>query len=539
MTLSALLSVLVLFASCGSAENRSIAATVTGSAAPRLAAKQVLTFPNVGIPDSAPLDPATSTDANTAIILNMVYSGLVKLDSDSRVVPDQATWEVSQDGRTYTFYLQAGLRFSDGTPVTAQTYVYTLTRALLPAVQSATASFYEQHIVGAGDVAHGKTKVLSGVQAINDTTLQIRLNGPTPYFLQLLTNSVFFTVNPRLIDQYGQGKWTDHVVGPGAGSGPLMVKAWQHSVSMQLVPNPYYYGARTRLTQVNMPFAEDQSTAFTAYQAGQYDFDWNLTAADQLNAKNLAGFTRVPQLETDVLFFNTSMPPFDNSIVRQAFARATDKQDLAHNVFNDSVVPAPTIIPPGMLAYQADSQGLTYDQAEAKTLFQSVYPVATDAPAVTFAYPNASLPQAEVSALQRMWQNTLGVQVNMRPVELGAYNTELARHQIQFGFYQWNADFNDPYDCLALFLLSDAGNNFGGWSNSTFDQLIKLTDRTAGALRTSLFEQAEQLAIQDVAWLPLDHETVAAVIPSWVQGVSLNASGLYFGDWSGVYLLQH
>ncbi len=533
------LCMLVILAACGSAGTRSVASTANSNNGPRLAARQILTFPNVGIPDSAPLDPATATDANTGIILNMVYSGLVRLDSNLQVVPDQATWEVSPDNRVYTFYLKAGIRFADGTPVTAQTYVYTLTRALLPEVQSQSASFYEQNIRGASDVARGKTKVLSGVKAINSTTLQITLTQPAAYFLQLLTNSVFFAVNKRLIDQYGQEKWTDHVVDSGAGSGPFMVQAWQHSIKLVLVPNPYYYGATTKLKQINMIFADDPSTAFATYRAGQYDFAWNLTAADQELAKNLAGFTRVPQLETDALYFNTSMPPFNNAIIRQAFARATDRQTLAHSAFNDSVVPAPTIIPPGMTGYQPNYQGLTYDATEARILFQSAYPDPTSVPSITFSYPSSGLPQQAASALQRMWQNTLQIPVTMRPVEPDAYNTELSKHQIQFGFYQWQADYADPYDCLALFLLSTASNNFGGWSNSTFDQLIKLTDKTSGNLRIKLFNQAEQVAIQDVGWLPLDHQTLVAVIPSWVHGVSLDADGLYFGDWSDVYILAH
>ncbi len=498
-----------------------------------------MTFPNVGIPDSTALDPATVTDNNTSIILSMVYSGLVKSNSNLLIMPDQATWNISPDNKVYTFYLQPGIRFADGTPITAQTYVYSLTRALLPNVQSTTASFYEQNILGANDVARGKTKTLVGVKALNPLTLQITLTRSTPYFLQVLTNPVFFPVNKQLIDQYGEGKWTDYVVGNGIGSGPFMIKSWQHSVKMVLVPNPYYYGAWTKLTQVNMIFVNDQGTAFTTYRAGQYDFAWNLTATDQVPAQNLPGFTRMPQLETDVLFFNVSTPPFDNAIIRQAFAYAIDKQSLAHNVFNDSVIPAPTIIPPGMAGYQPNYQGIPFNPALAKTLLQSVYPDITTMPQITFSYPSSELSAQEVAVLQQMWQNTFGITVTMRSVEPNAYNDEMLKHQIQFGFYQWNADYADPYDGLALYLLSTASNNYGDWSNSTFDQLIKLTDKTSGDVRLTLFDQAEQVAIQDVGWLPLDHDTLAAVIPPWVHGISLNANGLFFGDWSNVYLLQH
>ncbi|MFL5692521.1 MAG: ABC transporter substrate-binding protein [Ktedonobacteraceae bacterium] len=538
ITLSMLLTFLLILTACGGGAGPAVS-TATANVPPRLAARQVLTFPNVGLADSAALDPATVTDTNTNLILSMVYSGLVRLDSNLFVVPDQATWRVSPDNKIYTFYLQPGIAFADGTPVTAQTYVYSLTRALLPDVQSTNASFYEQSILGANDVVHGKTKTLAGVKALSSLTLQITLRQSTPYFLQVLTNSVFFPVNKQLVDQYGQDKWTDHVVGNGIGTGPFMIQSWQHSVKMVLVPNPHYYGARTKLTQVNMIFVNDQGTAFTTYRAGQYDFAWNLTMADQIPAKNLLGFTRVPQLETDVLFFNVNMPPFDNPIIRQAFANAIDKQSLEHTVLNDSVISAPTIIPPSMPGYQPDYQGIPFNAALAKTLFQSVYPDPTTVPPMTFSYPSSALPGQEVTALQNMWQNTLGISVTVHAVEPNAYNDELLKHQIQLGFYQWNADYNDPYDVLAQYLLSTSSNNYGNWNSDSFDQLIKLTDRTSGDVRLELFHQAEQIAIQDVGWLPIDHGTLSAVIPPWVHGISLNAGGLFFGDWSDVYLLQH
>src|SRR5207245_8855052 len=144
--------------------------------------------PNVGTQDIGPMDPAQGPDANSAVAVGMVYTGLVKFDKDLNVVPDQATWSISSDRKTYTFTLKPGITFSDGTPVTAQTYVYTLTRALLPEVKSGIATFFEGAIVGATDVNAGKTKTLAGVKALDDATLQITLTHATPYFLEVLTN---------------------------------------------------------------------------------------------------------------------------------------------------------------------------------------------------------------------------------------------------------------------------------------------------------------------------------------------------------------
>jgi len=524
---------LLMLTACGGSTSPS------STGAPKLATRQVLILPNVGTSDIGFLDPALGPDANSAVAVNMIYSGLVTADKDLNVLPDQATWDISSDNKVYTFHLKSGITFSDGTPVTAQTYVYTLTRALLPKVQSGIATFFEGAIVGANDVNNGKTTTLTGVKAIDNQTLQITLTQPTPYFLEVLTNSIYFPLNEKLIDQHGQTEWVNYVADNGAGTGPFMVKEWDHNVKMILVPNPHYYGKKTRLSEVDMIFVKDPTTAFKSFRAGQYDLIWNITAQDQLIAKSIAGFTRHPLLQTDLLFFHNKMPPFDKVQVRQAFAYATDRNTLVHAIFKDTVTPAPTIIPPGMPGYQPNYQGLPFNKDKAKQLLTSVYPDVSKVPPITFSYPNSQVTPSEAAALQAMWQGALGIQVKLRSVDLNAYNDETAKHLVQFGFTQWGADFPDPYDWLALNLLSTASNNNGEWNNPEFDQTIAQAEKMSGDARIALYNKAEQIAIEDVGWLPLDHQALAAVIPSYVHGIILNSNGLFFGDWSNVYLLQH
>ena len=200
----------MLLTACGSNESAGNAIPAATST-PRLAARQVLSFPNVGIPDSGSLDPAQGPDPNTSIIATMVYSGLVSLDAQSNIIPDQATWDISANNKVYTFHLKPGIAFSDGTPVTAQTYVYSLTRALLPVVASPIAAYYEGPIVGANNVMSGKAKTLAGVKALNAQTLQVTLTRPTPYFLYLLTNPIYFPLNQQMIEAYGQTDWVNNV----------------------------------------------------------------------------------------------------------------------------------------------------------------------------------------------------------------------------------------------------------------------------------------------------------------------------------------
>jgi oligopeptide transport system substrate-binding protein len=516
--------------------------TPTTNGSPVPSSKQVLRFPNVGIADanSAFLDPAQGPDANTAQVVGMIYSGLVRSDINLNVIPDQAaSWDISSDNKVYTFHLRQGLTFSDGTPITAQTYAYTLTRALLPEVKSPIAAFFEAAIAGANDVNNGKTKTLTGVKAIDSQTLQITLTQPTPYFLEVLTNSLYFPLNKQVIDQYGQTDWPNHVAGNRVGSGPFMVKEWNHREEMVLVPNPHYYGSKPRLREVDMFFVSDPQTALKAYQAKQYDFVWNIIPTDQPTVSNTPGFIRKSLLQTDLLFFNNKMAPFNHAEVRQAFAYAIDKKTLVHAIFKDAVVVAPTIIPPGMPGYQPDYAGIPYDRARAKSLLQSIYPDVSKVPPITFAFPSSQVSSNEAAALQQMWQTALGIHVDLRSTDLSTYNDQTSKHQIQFGFTQWGADFPDPYDWLTLNLLSTAPNNNGDWHNPTFDQTVMQAEKSSGYTRIKLYNQAEQIVIQDVGWLPLDHEAMAAIIPSWIHGLTLNGNGLFFDDWSNIYILQH
>ncbi|HEU5373896.1 MAG TPA: peptide ABC transporter substrate-binding protein [Ktedonobacteraceae bacterium] len=522
---------LLLLAACGGTKASPL------SSRPTL--RQVLLLPDVGIQDFDTLDPAQGTDQNSMLAMNMLYSGLVRLDQNLNLIPDQATWTISDDRKVYTFHLKAGITFSDGTPVNAQSYVYTLTRALLPATKSDEAMLFLGNIVGAAAVNSGKAKALSGVKAIDASTLTITLTRPTDYFLQTLANPLTFALNQKFIQQYGESDWPNHMNGSAVGSGPFMVKRWEHNTKMVLVPNPHYYGPHTRLTEVDMIFVADAHTAFQAYQGGQYTFVWNIIPNDLAAAHGLAGFASSTLLQTDALFFNTQMPPFDQPAVRQAFAYAIDKSMLAQSVLNDAVVPAPTIVPPGVPGYQPDLAALSFDRAKALALLKSAYSDISQVPTVTFTYPNSLVAPAVAASLQQMLQNALGISVKLSATEPNAYNIEVANHLVQFGFTQWSADFPDPYDVLALNLASSAPANAGGWSNDTFDQFIQQAEATSGAARLAFYAQAEQVAINDVGWLPLDHQTMSAVIPAYVHGVKLNAMGLYFGDWSDVYLLPH
>ncbi|GHO83797.1 peptide ABC transporter substrate-binding protein [Dictyobacter formicarum] len=534
LSLLLLIAVVVLLSACGGATTSTPSKSNTTPGT-----NQVLRFPNVGTADIGKLDPASGPDSNSNQAIDMIFSGLVRPDKDLKAQPDQATsWDVSKDNKVYTFHLRNDITFSDGTPVTAQSYVYTWTRALLPEVKSPVGPVLEEAIQGANDVITGKTKTLTGVKALDDHTLQVTLVRPTSYFLQLLTVSLFQPLNQKVIEQYGQTDWVNHVAGSGIGTGPFMVKSWQHGVQMTFVPNPHYYGKKTQLKEVQMSFVRDVSTAFKAYQAGQYDLVWDLNSTDQLQAQSMPGFVRKPVLESDLLFFNNKIAPFDKVAVRQAFAAAIDKQAIAKSIFHDTVTPASTIIPPGMPGSQANYPGIPFDPTKAKALLKSAYPDVSKVPPITFSYPSSQVTPELAEALQQMWQDNLGVKVKLNSEELTSYNAETTKRTVQFGFTQWGVYFPDPYEWLDLSLLSSSANNNGNWSNPDFDKTVAQAEQTSGDARLALYAKAERIAIDNVGWLPIDHQSAAAIIPSKIHGLTMNSNGLYFGDWSDIYLTK-
>jgi oligopeptide transport system substrate-binding protein len=518
--------------------------TACNQSAPPQDQKHVLVWPSVGVTDLPQLDPALASDANSAQAIGLVFSGLVKLNQQLRVVPDAAySWQVSPDGKTYTFYLPTQLRFADGTPVTSQDVIYSFNRSLQmnqTAVQDGGYGglFYLGHIVGAADVAAGKAKSASGLKALDASTLQIQLDAPIAYFLADLAEPQAFIVPQALIQKYGEQKWVEHAV----GTGPFQLGRWIHGGHMTFVPNPYYYGNKPVLDEIDMPFVQDAHAAMLSYRAGQYDLTWDIAAADYLQSRTQKNFHETALLGTDALVPNTTMEPFTHPEVRQAFTEALNVQVLAQQVMGDSVAASTTLVPPGMPGYASSSlKGLGVNTKQAAQLLHSVYPDVKTMPTVTLTYPTNGLPQAEAQAMQGMWQKVLGVGVVLAPVEPSTYQREFDAGQVQLGVVNWASAIVDPWNLLSVSLRSGTPGNVGAWTNMQFDQDVDQADVLFNDTpqRVVLYQEAEQLALNDAAWIPLDHPKFTAFIGPYVHGLVVTPVGLMAPDWSKVTVSAH
>lgn len=517
-----------------------LAPTLTVShahAATSQAASSVLRIADEGVNDLSSIDPPSpaASNAPSNVVENLVFGGLVRLDQNLHIQPDAASsWTVSKDGKTYTFTLRPGLRFADGTPVTSADVVYSFNRAFAPANASGLTDYYLGHIVGGLAVTKGKAKTVSGVKALGLHKVQITLDQPEAVILNQLAYIVSAIVPRHIVEKYGS-KWTDHAV----GTGPFYVKKWKHGQEADLAPNPYYWRGKPKLAGITVEFIQNTETAYNLFQTGGLDV-MGLVNFPSNHIKDVQGKPYLhahAHLFTEFVQFNTRKPPFNNAHVRRAFSYAVNRTTIA-TLLNNRVLPAHSILPPGMPGYNTEAPGQTFNPTLAQQeLAKAGYPNGKGFPKVTLAVNGGDNDgQTKAIALKEFWQRVLHVNVSLNQLEYNAYIAALNTHKLQMDFIQWGADYPDPEDFLSLLLQTGAGGNNGGWHSAQFDSLTKRADVMAhdSPARYQLYRQAEQIALNQAAVMVLDWGKDYILINPAVHGLTTNSLGLAVPNWATV-----
>lgn len=524
------------------------AATPTGAPASNTAVPSssgVLRWSLEGINELPALDPPLAGASQSVGVISLVFEGLVRLDSNLNIAPAGAeSWDVKDGGKTFVFHIRKDLKFANGDPVTAEDFAYSLNRAFGPDFANGNAGYYLSNIVGATDVTEGKATSISGVKVIDPQTLEIDLQIPSVYFLYQLTFPASFVVPKKAVDANPQA-WTDKAY----GTGPFMVEEWKHNQSITLVPNPNYWLGKPQLTRIEMPFIQDAATALKLYQTGELDImgTYNFPTDQISQVAGNPDFKQVNQFFVTYIGFNNARAPFNDVKVRQAFAKAVDKATLINKVLEGAVVQADTIIPPGMPGYNASAaniQALNVADAQ-KLLSDAGFPGGKDFPKVALAINNQDPNYAKIAAaLQQMWKENLGVTVDINTEELAKFNDDLTatannpEDPAAFSFYisVWGADYPDPQNFVSQQLRTGVGNNNGHYSNAEFDKLVDQADvETDQATRLKLYQQAEQIALTEVGWLPLYYGKANILMRSTVQGLVITPQGIIpKEDWTKV-----
>lgn len=476
--------------------------------------------------DPITLDPAVSAEMLSHGYILQIFSGLLRLDDDLMPAPDIAQrWEISDDGRTYTFYLRPDVRFHDGREVTAADFKYSLERAALPATGSLTASTYLGDIVGVADVLAGRTTDISGVKVIDDLTLQITIDTPKSYFLSKLTYPTTFVVDADNVRSGGQ--WWRR---PN-GTGPFKLREWEVENQLVLEKNEQYYDEPARLGSV--VFQLWRGLPMNMYETGEIDAAGvSMLYIDKVTDESGPFYRELqvtPELSFNYLGFNHSRPPFDDVNVRRAFSQAIDKEKLVSLVFRDMMQSAGGILPPGMPGFNESLSGLSYDVDKAlESIAASKYGSVENLPPVTLTTSGwGGHVSSGLESIIHEWRQNLGVEVSVRQLEPGRFLYHLKEEKDEMFYMGWVADYPHPQNFLEILFRTGVENNAGEYANPAVDALLEQAGRETDFARSLvLYQQAEQMLVDDAACIPLWFGRNYILVKPEVSGFRLNPMGL-------------
>lgn len=468
--------------------------------------------------DPPTLDPALAGDTSSATYIVEIYSGLVSLSRKLEIEPDLAErWDISPDGTTYTFHLRKGVKFHDGKEVRASDFRYSIERAADPKTESTVADAYLGDILGVKDKLKGIAKEVRGVRAIDDATLEIKIDAPKAYFLAKMTYTAAYVVDQANVE--ASKNWT----AKPNGTGPFKLKEWKKGDRIVLERNENYYRDPARLQE--MEYILSGGSAMTMYENGEIDItavgltdiDRVLDPTNPLNKELMIA----PALSVGYVGFNATMPPFDDAKVRRAFNHAVDKDKIIKVVLKGLVQRADGILPPGIPGYNEKLKGLEYDPAKAKALIaESKYRDVSRLPPIVISIPGtgASLPPSS-EAIIEMLKTNLGVKVEIRQVEWATYLQDLKKHKFQVFELGWMGDYPDPQDFLDILFHSESLENNCRYSNPEVDKILERArvERDVEK-RLKMYQEVEQTIVNDAPWLPLWFQKSHILVKPYVKG---------------------
>ena len=453
--------------------------------------------------DPPTLDPALVTDSTSYGIVIEVFSGLMKIDTTGQVVNDlSASHTVSSDGKTYRFKLRDGLVFSDGSPVTASDFKWSWERAALPDTESPIVEEFLGDIVGISDIIDGAATSASGIQVIDDQTLEVQIDAPKPYFIAKLTYPITFVVSRDNVERGGDS-WTDEPV----GTGPFVLDDYTIGVQIVLARNDEYWGELAHLDSVHLTLAGGSRMA--QYENDEIDIT-GVSLADLERVRNPDEpinrdlVTVQPGFSTSYIGYNVDEPPFDDIHFRKALNYAFDKELVAETIYSGLVRPATGIIPPGFVGYNEDLQGYEFDLAKAQEhLAMSKYAEERPRIVITSSGTGGS-PTLVLEVLADQWRKNLGIEVEIEQVEWATYLQDLHRNRLQAFSLGWSADYPDPHTFIDVLFRSDSSINNTNYSNPEVDaNLARAAVEPDPAKRIQLYQETEQMIMNDAPWLTL------------------------------------
>jgi oligopeptide transport system substrate-binding protein len=485
------------------------------------------------------LDPTRNSDFSSSIVIEQLFGGLVEERPDGGLVPGiAASWEVSEGGQRYTFHLRPDARWSDGEPITADDFLYAWKRSLNP--NSYTSTSYLLHdIRGAkayhqGELADGAAL---GVWVADYRTLVIELENPASYFLSVLATPRAFAVPRKVVERHGD-RWAEpeHIV----TSGPFRLESWEKGSSITLERNPSYVGGRAgNASRVEIQLHTDETPGLLEqYEDGKLDV---LVISEMPNEqyepgrqRNASDYATIPALASMFVYFDLRQPPFNDRRVRQAFARATDRETLADIVLRGRFSPATgSIVPPGIPGHFPDML-LPHDPEGARQLLaEAGFPGGEGFPHVRLRTAAQFMMGTMAETLSVNWREGLGIDISMEVLPWHEYLESLNDDFPQLGLIGLVAELAEP---IAFFLepvVPEAGRE-----HERLAELVEMARRAPDpARRLDHYREASQFLIQEVPFFPVLYHRDHFLIKPWIS--SFPTSPIKYSYFKDVVIEPH
>jgi len=491
--------------------------------------QQIMHISNATEPSG--VDPHTTTGMPEYRLQMALFEGLVAKHPETlEIIPGVAdSWQISDDGLVYTFHIREDAKWSNGEKLIANDFAQSWHRALMPGLANEyveslfviknAEKFFKQELKNFSDV---------GVKALDDSTLRIELENPTPYFLQLLDHHSMFPVHIDTVSKFSpiderDSTWTrpENFV----GNGPFVIHEWTPGKVFSVTPNPYYWDAdMVKLKEIHFYPVEQLLAEERMFKAGQlHKTEWMpIAKIEKYKKANNPEYVTFPYLATYFYILNVTKPPTNDVRVRKALAYAVDRESIAKNITKGQQLPAYSLTPPDVLGYTAKAK-MTYNLEMArKLLAEAGYPNGEGMPPIELIYNTSEDHQKIAQAVQQMWKKNLNISVTLQNQEWKVFlnNQKLLNYQV--ARMAWVGDYVDPNTFLEIF-ITNGGNNRTGWSNVKYDQMIRAaTSAKNREQRYDLLQQAEQILVDEVPFIPIYNYSTNNLLSTDVKGYYMN-----------------
>jgi len=466
------------------------------------------------------LDPALIVDLDSARIAAKLYNGLISFDEDLSPIPDIArSWSVSPDGRTYYFKLKKNVRFCNGREVTASDFKYSFERVLDPHTNSPR-TWVLSRIKGAGEFMVAEADHVAGIRVVNPLELEIILDDPFAPFLSMLGLTTASVVAREQVDRYG----LDFAFNP-CGTGPFVLKKWQHNQFVVLERNSNYFNVPPKLQGIYYKILPENFTALVEFEKGGIDILPEIMRSEygrySGNPKWQPFIKTAPSLNTYYLGLNCQQYPFSDKRVRKALNYAIDRKKILDKILNGRGIPARGPVPPVLRSYSL-SNTYPYDPGQAKRLLEEA---GLKKGFSMTLYQTSDLENIDICQAIQAYLKVIGVDVRIVQLEWSSFLDVVAKGQAQTFWLSWWADYPDVENFLfPLFHSSNwgAGGNRCRYKSRKADTLIEEAVKTIDSKeRDALYEEIEKLIIDDAPWVFSWHKSSCSVHQSWVNGYSV------------------